>query len=198
MKTASLILASLFIWASASIYIRNVRRDLAQPSSSMFLIRSVIAVINCVSYLMIVNKDLLKVSVTVSSTLSLSLIFLVAYLKKKLTPWRGIDLICAGLAMIAVILWKTTGSPLVANIMLQVAILLAMTPAIIMVWKGILKERPLPWVLPASSYAFAAFAIVWESGSALASWRELIHPIAIFAGNSVMAFAAWRTSRKQG
>jgi hypothetical protein len=194
-KTASLILANLFIVTACILILQNISKRVVTPNSSTFLIRSVVSVMNCFSYLSVVHKDYLKLSVTVMSTASLVIIFFFALKRGQLTKWRRIDVFCGALAFVVGILWKTTGSPVIANFLLQGIILLAMYPAIEGTIKGYIKERAFPWTLPTASYLFMGFAILWE-GEFVDCWQELVHPFAGTIGNGALALAAWYQNRK--
>jgi hypothetical protein len=194
-KTASLILANLFILTTCWLMLRNIAKKVTTPSASTFLIRSVVAAMNCFSYLSVVEKNYLELSVTVSSSLSLISIFVFAYRRGRLAKLRKIDYGCGLSALFVGIMWKTTGNPVLANFLLQAVILLAMCPSIIGTIQGHIKERAFPWSLPVASYTFMSFAILWEQDFA-ECWQRLVHPFTGIIGNGLLVAAALYQNRK--
>lgn len=195
MKVFALILANLLLIATIVLYLRNVVVAGVTPNPITFFVRSVVAVMNCFSYLAVVNKDYFKLSVTVVSALGLIVIFSYAFLRGNLTKMRTIDAVCGTAALIIGVIWKTTGNPVFANLLLQAIMLLAFYPAINGVLAGVAKEKPLPWIFATLCYVFMVVAIVadWNAGG----WYALVHPVVSgILGNGSLATAAWWANRR--
>ena len=195
MKTASLILANLLLVATVVIYLRNVVKNGVTPNPAAFFIRSVVAVMNCFSYFAVLHKDYFKLSVSIVSTLGLVIIFIYALMRGRLTKLRTVDVVCGLTATAIGVVWKTTGNPILANLLLQSIMLLAFYPALSGVLSGIAKEKAFPWVLASSCYVFMVLAIIWDWNSG--SWYALVHPVVSgFLGNGSLAIAIWWHNRK--
>ena len=195
MKTFSLILANLLLISTIILYFRNVVVKGVTPNPAAFFIRSVVAVMNCFSYLSVVQKDYFKISVLLVSTLGLLLIFFYALMCGKLTKLRTVDVVCGVAAFVIGVIWKTTGNAVMANLLLQSIMLLAFYPAISGVLAGVAKEEAFPWFLATLCYVFMIISILvdWHIGSGYA----LVHPvISGFCGNGALATAVWWHNRK--
>jgi hypothetical protein len=183
-KELYLALANLFLLATVSLYFWNLIKKGVTPNPTTFFVRSVVGVMNFVSYLAVVHKDYLKISSLVLSTLGMLLIFFYALAKKRTTELRRADVICGSAALVIGVIWKTTENDLLANLLLQAVMLFAFYPAIEGVWKGIAKEKALPWVCAVISYGFMTCAVAGNG------WEALVHPVisGIF-GNGILAVA---------
>ncbi len=195
MKTSLLILANLCLITTVVLYFINVVKNGVTPNPAAFLIRSIVAGMNLFSYFAVVNKDYMKLSVSIVSTAGLISIFLYALLCGKLTRLRVADIVCGSLALVIGIIWKTTGDPIMANMMLQIIMLLAFYPAISGVLFGKATERAFPWLIATLCYVFMIGAIVvdWKQSG----WLQLVHPVVSgLFGNGALTIAIWWKNRK--
>jgi len=189
-KTIFLVLANLFLFSTVVLYFWNVAVAGVTPNPTTFLIRAIVATMNCFSYFTVVNKDYLLLSVALVSTFSLTVMFLYALVRGRLTKLRTVDVVCAIAALIIGVIWKSTGNAVLANLLLQAIMLLAFYPAISGVLAGIAKEKTLPWVLATLCYVCMILAIItdWHAGA----WYSLVHPVVSgICGNGGLAFAIW-------
>lgn len=195
MKTLSLFLANLFLIATVTLYFRNVLKAGVTPNPITFFVRSVVATMNCFSYLAVVQYDYFKLSITVVSAAGLVIIFVFALFRGSLTKLRTVDVVCGSATLIIGVIWKTTGDPILANLLLQIIMLFAFYPAISGILAGAAREKALPWILATLCYAFMIVAIVadWNANG----WYALVHPIVSgVIGNGSLALAVlWTKGR---
>ena len=188
MKEFFLFIANLLLVVTIVAYLRNIVANGVTPNPATFFIRSVVAIMNCFSYFAVVNKDFFVLSVTIISAIGLTVVFSYSLFKGKFTKLRFVDIVCGTAAVIIGIIWKSTGSPVLANLLLQIIMLLSFYPAISGVITNHAKEKPMPWIFATLCYVFMIGAIItdWNAGA----WYALVHPIVSgVVGNGSLAFA---------
>lgn len=186
------VLASLLILGTVGSYMWNVVRNGVTPNPTMFFVRSIVAVMNTVSYFSVVHNDPFKWLVTAVSAGALVVMFLYSLFCGKFTKMREVDIICLVLAILIGIVWKITNGA-VANLLLQGVMVLAFVPAAIGVYHNRAKEKPLPWALAVASYVLmtATILIGWQG-----NWEALAHPLASgIGGNGAMLVLILRKKR---
>lgn len=186
------VLASLLLLGAAGSYMFGVVRSGVTPNPTMFFVRSVVAVMNTVSYFGVVHNDPFKWLVPAVSAGALVLIFLYSLFCGKFTKMRGVDIVCLVLAIIVGIVWKMTNG-VVANLLLQGVMVLAFMPAAIGIYCNRAKEKPMPWALAVASYLLmtATILIGWQG-----SWEALVHPLASgIGGNGALMVLALRQKK---
>ena len=183
------VLASFLLLGVVGSYMWHVVRNGATPNPTMFFVRSVVAVMNTVSYFGVVHNDPFKWLVTAVSAGALVLVFLYSLFCGKFTKMRGVDTVCLVLAILVGIVWKITNG-VVANLLLQGVMVLAFVPAAIGVYHNKAKEKPMPWALAVASYVLmtATILIGWQG-----NWEALVHPLASgIGGNGALMVLAVR------
>jgi len=197
MKDALLFTAVVLLVLAIVLYVKNMIANGVTPNPATFFIRSTVAIINCFSYFTVVHQDNFKTSITVISAVGLSGIFFYALARGKFTKLRWVDVTCAGAAMIIVVIWKSTGNAVVANLILQGVMLLSFYPAVNGVLYGHAKEKSSTWILATLCYVAMVMAILvdWKTGSAY----QLVHPIVSgIIGNGALAVAVlWHNGKKR-
>lgn len=143
------------------IVIPKIIKGLATPNATTFLIRSIVAIINMVTYFFMTNQEWFKSLIMVTSTLSLVSIFLACVIKNGFGGINTVDKICALTALISIIVWKLS-NPMMANMMVQVVIVISAVPTIQGVVSGRNKEIPLPWMIASSGYALSLIALILQ------------------------------------
>ncbi|HXF44018.1 MAG TPA: hypothetical protein VNK70_00950 [Candidatus Paceibacterota bacterium] len=183
------VLASLLILGTVGSYMWHVVRNGVTPNPTMFFVRSIVAVMNTVSYFIVVQHDPFKWLVTAVSAGALVFVFFYSLFCGKFTKMRGVDIICLVLAIIVGVVWKMTDG-VMANLLLQGVMVLAFVPAAVGVYYNRAKEKPLPWALAVASYVLMTTIILigWQG-----NWEALVHPLASgIGGNGALMLLAVR------
>lgn len=181
------ILASLLLLGATGSYMWHVVRNGVTPNPTMFFVRSIVAVMNTVSYFAVVHNDPFKWLVTAVSAGALVLVFLYSLFCGKFTKMRRVDTTCLVLAIFIGIVWKMTNG-VVANLLLQGVMVLAFLPAVLGIYHNRAQEKPAPWALAVASYVLMTITILigWQG-----NWEALVHPLAsgIGGNGALMVFA---------
>ncbi len=160
------------------------------PNPATFLIRTAVAIMNCISYFAVVNRDYLKISITIVSICGLVAILIYSFCHGKLVKLRAIEYVCMSFAVIIGVVWKMTGDPVLANILLQLILILSFYPTFAGIVSGRQKEEPLPWALAGIAYLLFATgnAFDWH----VSGYKPLIHPLTSgVLGNSTILLAIY-------
>ncbi len=181
-----MIIASLILLSAPVIYITRVAQGHITPNPVTFLIRSVVAAINMVTYFFVAGRDPFKASVALVSTLGLTTIFVYSFRKGKFSKINGFDISLGVISFAVAILWKLNNDPVIANLCLQSAMLLAFVPTIRAVLAGVTREQVLPWALPTLSYTLMIYAL---SLSGTTTWQQLVNPFVGMIGNGGLMLA---------
>jgi len=97
------------------------------------------------------------------------------------------------LSCVVGIFWKTTGDPVVSNLMMQIILVISFVPTLVGLIKRRLREKSLSWNLAVLSYCFLIVSIV--SGSSW-TWAQLAYPFFNgIVGNGSVAIASILTKK---
>jgi hypothetical protein len=180
------VLSSLLLIAVVAFYMANVIRGLATPNPVFFFVRSVLAIMNAVTYFAVVQHDFFKWLTTAISATALTLVFFYSLVTRRFPKVRTVDVLCLMGAVLVGICWKMTNG-VTANLLLQLVMTFAFSPQIIGVATNMAKERPLPWTLSVLAYVCMTIVVCldWKG------WEGLIHPLTsgIIGNGLLMIFA---------
>ncbi len=155
------------------IVISRVLKNEIKPNATSFLIRSVTAIANLVTYMIMTNHDMLKLVIIFSAMVSLIAIFLACVCKNGMGRLTWVECTSLILGSIIMIFWIYSGKNTATNMLLQSIITLAYWPVIDGVTKKRNNEIPLPWALASTAYLFALTGLL-ISGS---SFVSMVNPI---------------------
>ena len=161
-----------------------------KPNAVTFLIRSVVATMNMVTYFLMTDKEIFKSLIMLMSTISLSSIFVTCLVKNGIGSMNSFDKACGILSIVAIIIWKTS-NPTIANITIQLIIILAAVPTIQGVISKRNKEIPLPWMMATTAYILNIIALHMLHASAV----QMIHLFVCAVSNTVIAILAYKTNK---
>ncbi len=181
-------LASAILLVVPVLYLVKTVQGKVTPNPVTFLLRSVVAVMNLVTYFLTNGEDVWKSSVTIVSTAGLVSIFLYAFYRGKFSRINAFDIVAGTIAAMVAVMWRMSSDqdPVQANLLLQSAMLISFVPAIRGVLAGVAKEEVLPWALATTTYVLMTTALVLTS----ATWQEFVHPVCVgILGNGGLALA---------
>ena len=184
------ILSTLLQLAGYAIYNRGVWTGRVRPNLSSWLIWGGISLINTASYFSLSRHDfvvsLMPFTVTAVNVLTLGVILRKGTFQHIGRP----DAAALAISAAAVLLWKLTNSSL-ANMMVQIAIIVGTVPTILGVVRDPLVERPLPWLLWSASFVLAIIVVTMRHTSWVAYASPVIQ-LLMYVGIGLLA------SRMQG
>ncbi|MBT6691086.1 hypothetical protein HOB10_01990 [Candidatus Parcubacteria bacterium] len=194
------ITASLFMVAVVVSYFLQVRSDVSTPNPATWLIWSIVSIMNSFSYFSVVQGDMFKFFLTVISATGLTIIFFYALRTGKFGKPGWTEIISFTLALVIGIIWRTTGNTILANLSLQLVLVISFYPTISGLIRKELREKPLPWVLAviAQFFQIASIILDWQTSG---GWPALAYPIlnGVMGNGSVAVIIYYQIrQRKQG
>lgn len=153
------IISSILQLVGYGIYNRSVWTGRIRPNLSSWLVWGSISLLNTASYFSLSRHDfvvsLMPFTVTAVNVLTLFIILRKGSFQRISRP-DAAALLIAGIAVVG---WKLTDSPSVANLMVQLAIIVGTVPTVLGVWRDPSVEHPVPWFLWSLSFV-AAMTVV--------------------------------------
>jgi hypothetical protein len=177
MKPVFIIISSLLALISPVIYARAILKGEAKPHRTTRLVLLLITALATAS--LFAQHDRVAIWLAGISTLQAILIFILC-IRNGMGGWAKTDLICLTIALIGIVLWKTTDNPTLALYCSIGADFVGMIPALI-------KTFHLPETEIWQFYLLDVFAAGF-SMLALKNWgiQDFSYPIYIFIINLVM------------
>lgn len=188
MSTVLTLVASAIFLIAWALYNQGLIRGKSKPSIVAWVVFSFITLVNSSSYLSL-SGTWVKTAVALTDCfvcISTSVLILVL-----LRPaWEDIDFwdrmaFVAGIVSIAA--WAISGSPTVANVLIQSGYFFGMVPTARNAWKNSANEPALPWFIWSSAFVLSILVVVIEwAGN---PW-ELINPIVCLVEHAGVGFIA--------
>jgi uncharacterized membrane protein len=191
-----LVVASIILLVVPVLYLVKTAQGKITPNPVTFFVRSVVSVMNLTTYFLTNGHNPWKSSVTLASTVGLLAIFFFAFYRGKFSRINRYDIVAGAIAIVVGVMWKLSKDPVLANLLLQTAMLVSFIPAIRGVLAGAAKEQVLPWALATTSYVLMTTALSLDP---LTTWQQFIHPVCVgLLGNGSLALViAFKNSHKQ-
>jgi uncharacterized membrane protein len=184
-----MLVASMILLAVPVLYLMKTVQGRVTPNSVTFFVRSVVSVMNLITYFLTSGENFWKSSVTIASTVGLLTIFTYSCYRGKFSRINRFDITAGAIAVIVAVMWKLTNNPILANLLLQTAMFISFIPAIRGVLTGIAKEEALPWAMATTSYVLMTIAIILDNSS---TWQQFVHPVCVgILGNGSLMVAVW-------
>ncbi len=189
-----MVIASLVLLSVPVLYLIKTTQGLITPNPITFGVRSIVSVMNLVTYFLTTGKDPFKSSVTFASTVGLITILIYSFWRGKFSKVNWFDITSGIIAFMVAILWKFSNDPVIANLCLQSAMLIAFVPAVRGVLAGIAREQVLPWAIATFAYTMMTVALFFDRGT---TWQQLVHPIfvGILGNGGLMLAVVYRNSK---
>jgi hypothetical protein len=178
------------------LYVLQLVKGSSIPNPATWIIWLIIGVINLLTYFLVVEHNLLRSLTLLVVTSGILVVTVYSLVRGRFAKLRLLDIVCFLLALMIVVLWRVTGDPILANLILQVVYIISFIPTILGLHQGILKEKPWPWILAVGGYVFmiAATMVSWTNQS----WPALAHPIINgVIGNGLVAYYAIRNKDRR-
>jgi hypothetical protein len=190
------LISGLFGCLSMGLYVLQLVKGSSIPNPATWIIWLIIGVINLLTYFLVVEHNLLRSLTLLVVTSGILVVTVYSLVRGRFAKLRLLDIVCFLLALMIVVLWRVTGDPILANLILQVVYIISFIPTILGLHQGILKEKPWPWILAVGGYVFmiAATMVSWTNQS----WPALAHPIINgVIGNGLVAYYAIRNKDRR-
>ena len=184
------LISPFFLLAIPFVVLPKINRGEIRPNAVTFLIRSIVAIMNMITYFLMTDKEIFKSLIMVMSTVSLSSIFITCLVKNGIGNMSPFDKACGILSIVAIIIWKTSDHT-VANITIQLIIVLASIPTMLGVVSGRNKEIPLPWMMATAAYVLNIIALYLLHAATV----QMIHLFVCAISNTVIAILAHKTNK---
>lgn len=166
------IVSTLLQLVGYGIYNRSIWTGRVRPNLSSWLIWGGISLLNTASYFSLSGHDfivsLMPFTVTAVNVLTLFIIIRKGTFQRIGRP----DAAALVISAVAVVLWKLTDSSL-ANLMIQIAIIVGTVPTMLGVWRDPSVEHPLPWFLWSASFVCAIIVVAMRN----VSWVAYASPV---------------------
>lgn len=145
-----------------------------RPNMATWILFSFLSVLNLTSYL-VITQDIIKSLLPLVSTIATLSVLVVAVAKgkfSKLNTWDTLALIIGGISGLAWLIFKSAG---VANLILQISIIISFIPTYRGIIKGSNVERIFPWLVWTASYVLMAVVVVFKNGQGI----EYVYPLVV-------------------
>ena len=165
------------------------------PNPIMFLIRSVVAWINLATYFSGSQLTWMRGSILIVSSVSLTTIFLVSFFLGRMRMVKKTDIGCLIFSLGVLGIWKATRDPVMANLLIQIAMFAAFIPSIVAVRQGRERMSSLPWICASTAYVFMTAAILTDPNGFLLF--QLVNPLVPgIIGNGLLALVSYQQEKK--
>jgi hypothetical protein len=186
-------LSGLTMAIVAFVYFAQVVSGASTPNPATWLIWLVAMTMNTITYYFVSHGNVLQIITPLVITCGILLIVLFSLVKGKFGRVGAVDMVVLFLSCVVGIFWKTTGDPVVSNLMMQIILVISFVPTLVGLIKRRLREKSLSWNLAVLSYCFLIVSIV--SGSSW-TWAQLAYPFFNgIVGNGSVAIASILTKK---
>lgn len=187
MQSAFIAISSILALISPLIYAQSIVKGKVKPHRTTRLVLLIITTLATAS--LFVQGNTVAVWLAGVSMLQSIVIFTLS-IKRGMGGWSPIDLLCLAIALIGIILWKTTNNPEVALVASLVADFTGMIPAIIKTYHFPETEDWRFFGLDTLAGLFTIMAVSTRT------WQEYAFPLYIFLINTVMVCLILRPQAK--
>jgi hypothetical protein len=164
------------------------------PNPAMFFIRAVVAWLNLATYFIGSHTTIIRSSVLIVSTISLTILFFLSLWLGRLKMVGRIEITCLLLTFATGILWKLTADPVVANLIMQGILVMSFIPSWTRTYRFEERNRPLTWIFAVIAYVFMTAALLVDPNGYKPF--QLVNPlIPGICGNGILALLAYRQVR---
>ncbi|OGB74970.1 hypothetical protein A2810_02720 [candidate division Kazan bacterium RIFCSPHIGHO2_01_FULL_49_10] len=190
MNTLSVVLSCIipFVHFSAFIiYYRAVARGQSTLYTAMWVLTIVSSILNGVTYLAM-TRSLVMSATPVTNAVAVCGVLIIGWRYRKFRPFQTLDWVVLGIGSVVIGLWITSGNASYANLLLQLALMLAIIPAYAGVWQGE-RENPWPWALWSVSHIInlSILFMLWND-----SYNAFVSPILYIIANTGMVMLIMR------
>lgn len=156
------IMGSIILIIVYILYFKQVTKNESTPNAGTWIIWSLIMTINTFTYLQVVKGEYLKVAIVFVSFISITLVTFYAIFKNKFAKLSRLDLLLLILAIIIGVVWQITDNAILANILIQLVLIISFLPTAIGLLQDRLKEKHLPWTLALIAYVLQTISLTFN------------------------------------
>lgn len=155
------------------MYLSQVVQAKSEPNPAAWLIAAITAVLNSITYILAVDGDWIKGSITIVTAIGITVIFGFSWKAGKFAPLQLIDKLILGVCTIGGVLWILIDDPRVSHLIMQSAMCLSFVPIVWGIWKRTLREHPTAWSIAITAYMITILSIFWNFDD---NWASLAFP----------------------
>ena len=156
------------------VYNKKIISGLVKPNMATWILFSFLSVLNVASYL-VITQDLVKGLLPLTSTMATLSVLIIAVVKgqfSKLNVYDNLALLIGGMSGLAWLIFKSAG---MANLILQISIIISFIPTYRGIVKGNNTEKIFPWLTWTASYAIMALVVVLKNGQGI----DYVYPLVV-------------------
>ena len=107
---------------------------------------------------------------------------------------KVVEIVCLLLAGIILVIWKQTNNPIVANLLMQVVLVISFVPSAIRIKQLKERQKSLPWIFATVAYVFMTIALLVDTQGFKPF--QLVNPLVPgIGGNGLLAYLAYRQEK---
>ncbi|MHB8831307.1 MAG: hypothetical protein ACYC44_04300 [Patescibacteria group bacterium] len=194
MELALGITAALMHVVAFVIYNRQMFIGSSEPKSATWTLWAFLTVLNSTSYLAM-SQDWLKSLLPLCSSTACVITFGVALAKGKFKKPDWTDRTIQVLGICSCLIWWGFKTATIANLILQICVILSFIPTFSGVWKNPRIERAPPWFIWSSAYILSIVLVFLR-------WRhqpqDLAYPINGLVLHAMVGALTYRTAKNNG
>jgi hypothetical protein len=187
------LLSGIFILLAYGTYNRDIFLGVSKPNAVSWGLWTIITLLNTASYF-IMTGDVFKNLLSFSASIACFITFIFVIREKNYSALLMVDYSTLSIGVIAVFSWWWFRSVVSANLILQLANIIAFIPTYRSVWNNPKNEKPLPWFLFGIAYLFLNITVFlrWNNNH-----TDLVFPvIALILHASLAVLIIFRSRTK--
>jgi len=155
------------------IYNKQMLKGESRPNTTTWTLWSVIATLNCISYIYM-SGDAIKGVIAITGSILCVGTLMLSLVKGKLSKLNRWDIYVLMVGVVAVIFWWIFRSATYGNLILQACFLISFIPTYKYVIKNPKNEKGLPWFIWGFAYLVAICIVLlrWNN-----QYQDLVYPI---------------------
>lgn len=176
------------------VYIRQTVNGSSVPNPATISIWFGVSILNAITYFHVVSENAWQALISITFAASAGILLGYALYAGKFAKFGKVEAVALTLAITSCVLWKTSGNADIANLLLQVTLLISFVPVIVGLLRNELRENPTAWTIAVIAYVFATTAVLTDYNG---NWVSLAYPIGNgIIGNGSVALLAFILNRK--
>lgn len=175
------------------IYNKQIFKGTSRPNTTTWTLWSVMATLNCVSYLFM-SGDVVKGIISISGSVLCVGTFLLSIAKGKLSKLNKWDIAVLVIGFMAVGFWWVFRNATCANLILQICFLVSFIPT----YRGVIgdpkSEKGLPWFIWGLAYFITIIVVIlrWNN-----QYQDLAYPVLSCVSHAGLGLLALRKVKKK-
>ena len=183
------VLSSMVMIAVIVIYFRQLIKGHSTPNPATWFIVVVVMALNTGTYYFVTQGNLWKIASPTVLTLGLLFVLVYSYITGKLGKLGVVEWLTLLLCVPVGIYWRISEDAKIANLMMQIILLVSFVPTVVGLLRGNLREKATSWMTALLAYFLLIGSVL---SSATWEWMELAYPLINgIAGNSSVLVALW-------